>query len=85
MNLISEQSIQLRDSCQKAGKQCFILVDNEFSDGYNVYVNLQSLPDSLVSESDYLRLINNLSEVVFKLSKGNYCIKSSLDIPESIS
>lgn len=82
---IHEKQKELFELCKENQSQCLILVDNKDFEHYNVYINLNTNANEKASESDYLRLINNLSEVVFKLSKGNCCIKSTLDTSKSVS
>lgn len=74
---IHEKQKELFELCKESHSQCLILIDNKDFAHYNVFVNLRTTPGIEATESDYLRLINNLSEAVFKLSKGNYCIKPS--------
>lgn len=76
--LIHKKSKELFELCKESKSQCLILIDDKDFEHYNVYINLNTNANEKASESDYLRLINNLSEVVFKLSKGNYCIKQSI-------
>ena len=57
---IYEKQKELFELCKESQSQCLIFVDNKDFEHYNVCINLGSKVNEKASESDYLRLINNL-------------------------
>lgn len=75
--LILERAEELSKLCRDTNNQCFILTETGMESSPHTFISLKTKNTETVTEKEYLRLLNHLSQSVFQMSKGNYCIKQS--------